>query len=134
MLIKYFVLVLILCSSFSKMSILLNSQIYFDIYFISLIFNNPTASWIGLLLTALIELSFVIGIIFKVKFAKKVLGFVILIYGVSLFYSFFEYVLLGSMSSYLFINGSTTSIIWRLLIVFSSIYLYLKNQRNYSLK
>ena len=47
---------LLLFSMFSKLRLLTDSNLYFDIPFVSFLFDHPTASWIVLLGVLLVEL------------------------------------------------------------------------------
>lgn len=117
---------LMVFSSFSKIKILYDEEIYFDVSFVSYWFNAPLASWILLFLISIIELILASTIYFKP--VKKTYEMIFLIYGCSLVYSLIEFMILGMSHSYLLVSGNLMSPIVRAAIIILTFILYLANE------
>ncbi len=99
-----------------KVRLLSDSSLYFDIPIISYFFDHPTASWIVLLVVLLVELTGVLLVCYSTT--KHVYYFILITYTLSLCYSIMEFIFLGYISSYLFLNWSWASIVFRCVIIF----------------
>jgi hypothetical protein len=112
----YILAFFLLFSLASKVKLLSDSSLYFDIPIISYLFDHPTASWIVLLVVLLVELTGVLLLCYSTT--KHVYYFILVTFTLSLCYSIMEFIFLGYISSYLFLMWSWASIIFRCVIIF----------------
>ena len=112
----YILAFFLLFSVVSKVKLLSDSSLYFDIPIISYLFDHPTASWIALLVVLLVELLGVLNVCYSKT--KNVYYLILITYTLSLCYSIMEFIFLGYISSYLFLKWSWASIIFRCVIIF----------------
>lgn len=112
----YTLVFFLLFSVASKVKLLSDSTLYFDIPIISYLFDHPTASWIVLLVVLIVELLGVLLVCCSTT--KNVYYFILITYTLSLCYSIMEFIFLGYISSYLFLKWSWASIIFRCVIIF----------------
>lgn len=112
----YILAFFLLFSLASKVKLLSDSSLYFDIPIISYLFDHPTASWIVLLVVLLVELTGVLLLCYSTT--KHVYYFILVTFTLSLCYSIMEFIFLGYISSYLFLKWSWASIIFRCVIIF----------------
>ena len=112
----YILAFFLLFSVASKVKLLSDSSLYFDIPIISYLFDHPTASWVVLLGVLLIEVLGILLVYYSRN--KNAYYFIFILYTLSLCYSIMEFIFLGYVSSYLFLKWSWASFIFRCVIIF----------------